>query len=147
MTHEDEDKQVNARLERKPHGEDDGVTLYPLSQGLDDLPERYVTRDYMGRSCIKTDEIHELLNTEAGKRLIYQFARAARSGPSTQRERARAKVIEALDSNDLSLAHKTGEPLSQSESAAVHLSAADSILEALHGFGGFIDLVESRHED
>lgn len=32
-----EDEQLKARVVRRPNGEDDGVTLYPATEGVDDL--------------------------------------------------------------------------------------------------------------
>lgn len=87
MTHDDEDKQVKARLERKPNSEDDGVTLYPITQHLDDIPERFFRRDDIGRVYLQMDEVHDLFDNEAGHRLLQQLARTARGVPPTPKER------------------------------------------------------------
>lgn len=143
MTHEHdpEDEQMKARLVRRPNGEDDGVTLYPLTQSVDDLKEAFpnaVSTDESGRAYLYLDEVHHLGNGESGRWLVEQMAHSLRSGPPTRRERARAQVLDAVRRTNLALT-RDGEPLSQHEALAEYMSAADAILDALHGFGDVID--------
>lgn len=142
--HDYEDEQLKARVVRRPNGEDDGVTLYPLTQSVDDLKEAFpnsVSTDESGRAYLYLDEVHHLGNSESGRRLIEQMARSLRSGPSTRRERARAQVLDALSRTNLSLT-RDGEPLRQSDALTEYTSAADTVLSALQEEGALIDREE-----
>lgn len=86
--HDYEDEQLKARVVRRPNGEDDGVTLYPLTQSVDDLTEAFpnaVSADEPGRAYLYLDEVHHLGNSESGRRLIEQMARSLRGGIPARR--------------------------------------------------------------